>query len=111
MTLRDDLRGVRRTDLVSAALIVPVAAVGIWLGIANQTRETQETQVPAETQVQDAGDAYAETHAWCQARFPFRPDLQEACRWGAYEMLPGTDDVPTIPNNPTTTQEKGTKDA
>jgi hypothetical protein len=110
MTLRDDLRGVRPLDAICAVLIVPVAAVGISLGINNQTRETQETQVPAqETQVQDAGDAYTDTWAWCQQRFPYRTDLQEACRWGAYEMLPGQDSMPAIPSVPT--YEKGQKDA
>lgn len=108
MTLRDDLRGVRPLDLVCAVLVVPVAVIGISAGVANQTRETRETQVPAETQVQDAGDAYAKTHGWCQQRFPYRADLQEACRWGAYEMLPGQD-MPAIPSVPT--YEKGSKDA
>ena len=38
---------------------------------------------------QDAGDAYRETWQWCTDRFPYREDLQEACQWGAFEMLPG----------------------
>lgn len=39
----------------------------------------------------DVGAQYADTYEWCKGRFPYREDLQEACRWGAYEMVPGTD--------------------
>jgi hypothetical protein len=39
----------------------------------------------------DVGAHYAETWAWCQGRFPYRDDLQRACQWGAYEMVPGPD--------------------
>lgn len=49
---------------------------------------------PAEQPVRhqpDVGAHYAETWAWCVGRFPFRDDLQEACQWGAYEMIPGPD--------------------
>ncbi len=35
------------------------------------------------------GGQYAGTWAWCGDRFPGQPELQEACRWGAFEMLPG----------------------
>lgn len=38
-----------------------------------------------------AGPTYQEVWSWCGDRFPYRDDLQEACRWGAYEMLPGED--------------------
>jgi hypothetical protein len=85
MTWRNELRGIRRVDLVSAVLIVPTLA---WAGIV-LAQDAQETQVPQETQVQDAGETYAETWEWCKGRFPYRTDLQDACRWGAYEMLPG----------------------
>lgn len=99
MTLRDDLRGVSPVDLACAALMVPVLVWGISVGL--QEAQVQETQVPQETQVQDAGDAYEETWDWCGERFPYRDDLQEACRWGAYEMLPGQE-VPA---------DEGTRDA
>lgn len=93
MTLRDDLRGVSRVDLACAVLMGPVL---IWGAVVC----LQETQVQ-ETQVQEPGDAYEETWDWCGGRFPHREDLQEACRWGAYEMLPGHE-VPA---------DEGTKDA
>lgn len=38
-----------------------------------------------------AKPAYDAVWSWCGNRFPYREDLQEACRWGAYEMLPGAD--------------------
>lgn len=89
MGWRDELQGVRRVDLASAVLLVPAIAVSAYL-IA---QETQETRVPAqETQVQETqvpADEYKAVWEWCGVRFPFRKDLQEACRWGAYEMLPG----------------------
>lgn len=83
MPWRSELRGVSRVDLACAVLLVPI---GIWAG---SVVLSQETRVPQETQVQEAGDAYEETWDWCGGRFPYREDLQEACRWGAYEMLPG----------------------
>lgn len=83
MTWRSELRGVRRVDLVSAVLIVPTLA---WAGFV-LAPDAQETQVQ-ETQVQDA-EEYKAVWEWCGIRHPFRQDLQEACRWGAYEMLPG----------------------
>jgi hypothetical protein len=85
---RNDLRGIRRVDLISAALSGPTLA---WAGFV-LAQDAPETQVPVqETQVQETGDAqrYTETWEWCAGRFPYRDDLQEACRWGAYEMLPG----------------------
>jgi hypothetical protein len=89
MTWREELRGVRRIDLACAALLVPVT---IWAAvtIAQDAQETpvQETQVQ-ETQVRGSADEYKAVWEWCGVRFPFRDDLQEACRWGAYEMLPG----------------------
>lgn len=88
MTLRDDLRGVSRVDLTCAVLLVPTVAVGIF-AIAQDAGETQVPAPVQETQVQDAGETYAETWQWCQERFPYRDDLQDACRWGAYQMLPG----------------------
>lgn len=90
MSWRDDLRGVSRVDLACAALLVPIA---IWAGsvaindAAPASNSTQETQVQ-ETSV---GETYQETWDWCGGRFPYREDLQEACRWGAYEMIPGQD--------------------
>lgn len=86
MTWRHELRGVSRVDLACAALLVPVT---LWAGSVALAPETPETQVPAhETQVQDA-DGYKAVWDWCGVRFPYREDLQEACRWGAYKMLPG----------------------
>ena len=87
MPWRNELRGVSRVDLACAGLMLPVLIWGAAIGL--QETQVQETQVPQETQVQDAGDAYEETWDWCGGRFPYREDLQEACRWGAYEMLPG----------------------
>ena len=88
MTWREELRGVRKLDLAAAALLVPTLAFSgyVFAKDAGETRETQETQVQ-ETQV-DADD-YKAVYDWCGVRFPFREDLQEACRWGAYELLPG----------------------
>lgn len=91
MTWRNELRGIRRVDVVCAGLLVPLS---IWAGSVILAQETRETQAPVqktqvqETQVGDA-DEYKAVWDWCGVRFPFRPDLQEACRWGAYEMLPG----------------------
>lgn len=39
---------------------------------------------------QPAPPDYADTWTWCGGRFPNRPDLAEACRWGAFEMTPAT---------------------
>lgn len=87
MTWRDDLQGVRKLDLACAVLLVPVT---LWAGSVALTQDAGETQVPVqETQVQDAGEMYHKTLEWCIGRFPYRDDLQEACQWGAYEMLPG----------------------
>lgn len=36
------------------------------------------------------GERYGATWQWCGERFPGQDDLQAACRWGAYEMLPAT---------------------
>jgi hypothetical protein len=33
---------------------------------------------------------YADVWGWCGGRFPADPNLQEACRWGAFEMTPAT---------------------
>jgi hypothetical protein len=88
MTLRDDLRGVRRVDLASAVLIVPTLIFGLAIA-----QDAGETQVPVqETQVQETQvpeDEYKAVWDWCGIRFPYREDLQEACKWGAYKMLPG----------------------
>lgn len=88
MTWRNELRGVSRVNLACAALLVPIS---IWAGVViakdaeeTQVQKTQETQVQ-ETQVPE----YKAVWEWCGVRFPFRKDLQEACRWGSYEMLPG----------------------
>lgn len=37
--------------------------------------------------------SYVETWEWCEEKFPTSEGQREACRWGAYEMLPG-EDVP-----------------
>jgi hypothetical protein len=85
MNLRHELRGVRKLDLVSAALLVPTLAFTGYVF----SKDAGETPVPTqETQVQDADD-YKAVYDWCGVRFPYREDLQEACRWGAYELLPG----------------------
>lgn len=87
MNLRHELRGVSRVDLACALALVPVT---LWAGSVALAQDAQETQVPVqETQVQDAGETYHKTLEWCIQRFPYRDDLQEACQWGAYEMLPG----------------------
>ena len=61
-----------------------LATVAIGANLA-ETRETRTEEV----QVRMPEDAYKAVWDWCGVRFPFRPDLQEACRWGGYEMLPG----------------------
>ena len=86
MSWREELRGVRRADLAGLGLVITGL---VWAGIALpqetqvRTEETQvqETQVPAEE--------YKAVWDWCGVRWPFRKDLQDACRTGAYEMLPG----------------------
>ena len=92
MTWREELRGVRKLDLAAAVLIVPTLALTgyVFAKDAGETRETQETQVQ-ETQVTPDADDYKAVWDWCGVRFPYREDLQEACRWGAYELLPGQD--------------------
>ena len=90
MTWRSELKGVSKVNLASAGLLLPIS---IWAGavlLAQETRETrtEETQVQ-ETQVTPDADEYKAVWEWCGVRFPFRKDLQEACRWGSYEMLPG----------------------
>lgn len=66
-------------------------------------QEAREAETPVQEASTKTQERYAEVTAWCNARFPFREDLQEACKWGAYEMLPGQD-VPVLP-------EEGTQDA
>jgi len=34
-------------------------------------------------------DSYSAVWEWCGNSFPDREDLREACRWGAYESVPG----------------------
>jgi hypothetical protein len=88
MSWRNDLRGVSRVDLACAVALVPIS---LWAGSLFTTRDPQEVQVPQETQVQETQetpDEYKAVWDWCGVRFPFREDLQEACRWGAYEMQP-----------------------
>ena len=89
MSWRNEVRGVSRVDLASALLMVPVA---IWAGCVIAAKDAGETQVPVqETQVQETQvppDEYKAVWDWCGVRWPYREDLQEACRWGAYEMLP-----------------------
>jgi hypothetical protein len=84
MTWRYELRGVSRVDLACAVALVPIA---IWAGSLALARDAGETPVQ-EVQVQETDD-YKAVWDWCGVRWPFRQDLQEACRWGAYEMLPG----------------------
>ena len=36
-------------------------------------------------------DSYSAVWEWCGNRFPYREDLQEACRRGAYEMVPANE--------------------
>lgn len=71
-----------------------VAAVAIGL-ITSPLPSTGEAQVnpagEAQVTTPSTGDAqvrYQEAYDWCGGRFPYRTDLQEACRWGAFEMLP-----------------------
>lgn len=52
------------------------------------------TPAPAVQEQPDSADQYAGTWAWCADAFPDRPDLQGACRWGAYMQIPETD-IPT----------------
>lgn len=89
MTWRDDLHGVRRADLAGFGLAVGAIALAVGTLVPAQLHKTTPAQETQETQVQDAGETYAKTWAWCDARFPYRDDLQEACKWGAYEMIPG----------------------
>ena len=92
-----------------------VSAIGIGLICSPPTGDAQvpptgDAQV--NVQLPATGDAqvrYQETYGWCQQRFPYRTDLQEACRWGAYEMLPGPESQPGIPLVPT--YQKGSKNA
>ena len=86
MSWRNELRGVRRVDLACAVALVPIS---IWAGSLLLAQDAGETQVPVqETQVQETQDGYKAVWDWCGVRWPYREDLQEACRWGAYEMLP-----------------------
>lgn len=34
---------------------------------------------------------YFQVWEWCEEKFPTSEGQREACRWGAYEMLPGQD--------------------
>lgn len=43
---------------------------------------------PAAAPQDVAPPAYSDVWEWCGHRFPNQPNLQEACRWGAYEMTP-----------------------
>lgn len=77
--------------MVCLAIVASFAwAFWVAIGLKADARETavQET--------------YSGVWTWCQGRFPYREDLQEACRWGAYEMIPGQD---------TPAKEKDTQDA
>lgn len=61
-------------------------------------QEAREAETPVQEASTKTQERYAEVTAWCNARFPFREDLQEACKWGAYEMIAPT--VPIIPEQP-----------
>lgn len=83
------MNGAKRAVLAGA-----VAAVVIGL-VTSPPPSTGEAQVPstgeAQVTVPPTGEAqvrYQEAYDWCGGRFPYRTDLQEACRWGAFEMLP-----------------------
>jgi hypothetical protein len=86
MTWRYELRGVSRVDLACAVALVPIAIWAGSLALAKDAGETRETPVQ---ETRETPETYKAVWDWCGVRFPFREDLQEACRWGAYEMLPG----------------------
>jgi hypothetical protein len=80
------------------------AVIALMLTGVQPTADAQ-VNLTADAEVTPAPDAwvrYIETSEWCNGRFPYRPDLQEACKWGAYEMLP---------EQPVPAREKGTTDA
>lgn len=64
------------------------AAVGVLL-------MTMTASASTPTPAMQTQERYAEVTAWCDGRFPYRDDLQEACKWGAYEM------TTTPPSQPT----------
>lgn len=47
---------------------------------------TMVASTPQPTPATPTQERYAEVTTWCDDRFPYRDDLQEACKWGAYEM-------------------------
>jgi hypothetical protein len=55
------------------------AALGVLL-------VTMVASSPMPTPAFQEQERYADVTAWCDGRFPYRDDLQEACKWGAYEM-------------------------
>jgi hypothetical protein len=75
-----------RTPAAALAAVAIVAAVS--MADAREVRETptQEAQVQEAPLLQDE---YKAVWEWCGVRFPYREDLQEACKWGAYKLLPG----------------------
>lgn len=75
-----------------ATVVILLIYLTAGLVIANMANG-RESHEPAKS--------YTAVWDWCGVRFPYREDLQEACRWGAYEMLPD-EDAPA---------EKGTTDA
>ena len=38
----------------------------------------------------NVGNQYAEAWAWCEVQYPGNIEMQDACRWGAFEMIPTT---------------------
>ena len=78
-----------------AALVIGLVTSPLPSTGEAQVPSTGEAQVPstgeAQVNLPPTGDAqvrYQEAYDWCGGRFPYRTDLQEACRWGAFEMLP-----------------------
>lgn len=74
--------------------VIGGAVAALVIGLVTSP-PTGEAQVPstgdAQVNLPPTGDAqvrYQEAYDWCGGRFPYRTDLQEACRWGAFEMLP-----------------------
>lgn len=85
-------------NLLGYAIGAPVArpaVLGMAAALILGTAAVAATAAEPVRVVDDSARRYAETWTWCEGRFPYREDLQEACKWGAYEMLPAQETLPS----------------
>lgn len=72
----------REAMLIAASFLAFIALV-IGGTLGGRWMDLQESTPPP--------TPYFQVWEWCEEKFPTNEGQREACRWGAYEMLPGQD--------------------